>query len=198
MRSGMGIGFALFTGLCLSGNLGAQDAPFDFRKAIQDISVRCEAARDYLFEGGMEVSGQRGSQPARLLAKGKIKLAVSDPGKYFLRVEAVNQDEYMLVSDGQKSWAYVPKLKQYTEQESATVTNSDDDEESNDDGFDAERNLTETFARLVIPTLAKLAKTAAMADTKGSAEVKFGGKKQSWPVVRVVSRDDGQGGRNRV
>jgi peroxiredoxin/outer membrane lipoprotein-sorting protein len=184
--------------MCLSTSLKAQDASFDFRKVIQDISAKCDGAKDYLFEGDMEVSGQRGSQPGRLLAKGKIKLAVSDPGKYLLRVEAVNQDEYLLVSDGQKSWAYVPKLKQYTEQESATITDSGDDEDSGDTQSDQERNLTETFAHMVIPTLAKLAKTAAMADTKGSAEVKYGGKKQSWPVVRVITREEGQAGRNRV
>src|SRR5215471_11740758 len=85
--------------------LRGQDAAFDFRKVIQDISAKCESAKDYSFEGEMEVAGQRGSQPGRILAKAKVKYAVAAQGKYLLRVEPVNKDEYWLVSDGQKSWA---------------------------------------------------------------------------------------------
>jgi|CZKS01.1.fsa_nt_gi peroxiredoxin/outer membrane lipoprotein-sorting protein len=184
---------------CSAASLPGQNASFDFRKVIQDVAAKCESATEYAFEGDMEVAGQSGSQPGKLLAKARVTYAVAASGKYFLRVEGVNKDEYVLVSDGQKSWAYVPKLKQYTAEESATVVGDDEDEEdSSGSGSDQEHDLTETFVHLVIPTLAGMAKTAAIADTNGFGDVKFEGKKEKWPVVRVVSREDKQQGRNRV
>src|ERR1039458_5327642 len=113
---------------CAAGSRG-QNASIDFRKVIQDVAAKCESATEYAFEGDMEVAGQSGSQPGKLLAKARVTYAVAASGKYFLRVEGVNKDEYVLVSDGQKSWAYVPKLKQYTAEESATVVGDDEDEE---------------------------------------------------------------------
>ena len=184
---------------CAAGSRG-QNVSFDFRKVIQDVAAKCESATEYAFEGDMEVAGQNGSQPGKLLAKARVTYAVAASGKYFLRVEGINKDEYVLVSDGQKSWAYVPKLKQYTAEEAAAVVSGDDEDEedSSGSGSDQEHDLTETFVHLVIPTLAGMAKTAAIADSNGYGDVKFEGKKEKWPVVRVVSREDKQQGRNRV
>ena len=183
----------------IAGSLAGQETSFDFRKVIQDIAAKCDGATEYTFAGDMEVAGQKGTEPGRVLAKAKVAFAVAPSGKYSLRVEQLNKDEYLLVSDGQKSWAYVPKLKQYTEQESATVVNDGgEDGDAGDGAPDEEHDLTENFAHLVMPTLAAMAKTAAMADTKGFGEVKYAGKKQKWPVVRVVSREGEQGERNRV
>lgn len=185
--------------MIIAASLHGQEGTFDFRKVIQDISAKCEKATEYAFEGDMEVAGQKGSRPGRLLAKAKVAFAVGPSGKYSLRVEPLNKDEYLLVSDGQKSWAYVPKLKQYTEQESARVTNdSEGDEDSDQGASDEEHDLTENFVHQVVPTLAAMAKTAAIADTKGFGEVKYAGKKQKWPVVRVVSKEGENGERNRV
>ena len=188
---------------CCFAGLAIGQEPVDFRKIIQDLSAKCEKAGDCLFEGEMEVAGQQGSQASRLLVKAKVRFASSESGKYFLRVERPGGEGYTLVSDGQKSWAYVPKLKQYTEQESAAVVDNSEDDDEDDSGSasaaasDEEKDLAETFARQVIPTLAGLRKNVAMADTKGVQEVKFEGKKQKWPVVRVISRED-EAGRNRV
>jgi peroxiredoxin/outer membrane lipoprotein-sorting protein len=185
---------------CTSSALPGQNASFDVRKVIQDIAAKCESATEYAFEGDLEVAWQNGSQPGRLLAKAKVTYAVAASGKYFLRVEGVNKDEYLLASDGQKSWAYMPKLKQYTLEEAAAVVGDDDEdaEDSSPRRSPEEHDLTETFIRLVIPTLAGMAKTAAMADTNGFGDVKFEGKKEKWPVMRVVSRENAQQGRSRI
>jgi hypothetical protein len=50
-----------------------------------------------------------------------------------------------LVSNGQKNWSYVPKLKQYSEEESAAV--GSDDGDSSQGAADEEHDLAETFAR---------------------------------------------------
>ena len=186
----------IFPILILPCILKPQDAAFDFRMAVHTLAAKCETAKNYAFEGELELAGQRGSTPGRILAKAKIKLAVSEPGKYLLRVEPLGRDEYLLVSDGQKSWAYVPKLKQYTEQESASVADSGDDEEGSGGGggSDDERDLAETWAHLVISTLARMEQNAQSAAIAGTGEVKYEGAKHKWPVVRVMSARDPQGG----
>jgi peroxiredoxin/outer membrane lipoprotein-sorting protein len=184
--------FSLFTLSCL---LKAQDASFDFRKALHTLAAKCESAKEYTFEGDLELAGQRGSVPGKILTKAKIKMAVSEPGKYLLRVEPLGRDEYLLVSDGQKSWAYVPKLKQYTEQESASVVDAGEDEEGSGGGSDDERDLAETWAHLVIPTLSRVEQNTQTA-IAGSGEVKYEGVKQKWPIVRALSARDEKGGLN--
>src|ERR1019366_8759142 len=177
----------------------AQGQQFSVTKLVHDVAQKAESAKQYEFEGDLLLGGQRGSNPGVVIAQAKVRLAVGPEGKSLWRVDAPDKDEYVLVSDGQKSWAYVPKLKQYTAEESATVVGDDEDEEdSSGSGSDQEHDLTETFVHLVIPTLAGMAKTAAIADTNGFGDVKFEGKKEKWPVVRVVSREDKQQGRNRV
>ena len=56
--------------------------------------------------------------------------------------------------------------------------------------------MAETFSREVMPMLTRLEKTAEAMDIHGTGEVKYEGTKVSWPVVRVVSREDKQEGRS--
>ena len=105
----------------------------------------------------------------------------------------LDKGEYLLVSDGQKSWEYMPKLKQYTEEESArTAGDGEDADAGADNDADREADPAEAFARQVIPTLAKMYKTAASARRGPDAEVKFEKKKQKWPVVQVIGKKDEQ------
>lgn len=165
----------------------------DVRKMLIGVASKCEGAKAYSFEADLQIDGQRGEVPGRILSKSKVKLAVAPGGKYLLHVEPVDKDEYLLVSDGQKSWAYVPRLKQYSETEGATIQ-VEEDEQDGENGSSDERDLAETFARLVVPTLGRVAKTAESAKAKPSIQLKFEGKKRLWPVIQVISKkaDDGQ------
>ncbi len=179
-------------------SIHGQDAAFDLRKVVKDISAKCDGAKQYAFEGELQLAGQQGSAQARILASAKVKLAVSQPGKYLLQIDAVDKGEYLLISDGQKTSAYVPKLKQYTEQESASLTDDADDEDSDGASSDDEHDLAETFARMVVPLLGRMQKTAEVSDSMPVSEVKYEGKKQKWPVIRVISRADEKDGRART
>ena len=55
----------------------------------------------------------------KVLTRAKVLVAASRPGKFLLRLIPVGRSAYTLLSNGQKSWVYVPKLKQYTEQDAA-------------------------------------------------------------------------------
>jgi len=85
----------------------------------------------------------------------------------------------------------VPKLKQYTEEETGALA---DDDDSEDGGSDSERDLAESFARQVVPILSHLYQTAAQVAPAGEAELTIGKKKVKGPVVRVASKPDGEGG----
>ena len=171
------------------GLLGAavcRSAPVDVVKTIQSLGERCRAAREYAFEAEFLIQAQKAGSPPRLLSRAKVEAAAGEGGKTYLRMEPEGKDAYVLISDGQKSWAFVPKLKQYTEEEAVATATEDDDES----GSDSERDLAEKFARLIVPTLAQIDKTAAAADIAGEAEAKFEKKRVRLPLLRVVSHSD--------
>ena len=106
---------------------------FSVTKLVHDVAQKAETAKQYEFEGDLLVDGQRGARPGAVIAQAKVRLAVGPEGKSLLRVDAGDKGDYLLVSDGQKSWAYVPKLKQYTEEESSARADSDDADDDADD-----------------------------------------------------------------
>ncbi|MGC9948054.1 MAG: redoxin domain-containing protein [Bryobacteraceae bacterium] len=185
---------AAFTCLCAA----AQGQEFSVTKLVRDVAQKAESATQYEFEGDLMLGRQRGSTPGVVVAQAKVHLAAGPGGKSLLRVDAPDKGEYLSISDGQKSWAYVPKLKQYTEEESSVRADGDD---ADDDSAarsaaaaDVESDPAEIYARQVLPILARLYKTAASVSRAGQAEVKFEKKKQKWPVVQVVTKRDAQQG----
>ena len=158
----------------------------DLARTVEAITEKCRAAREYTFEGELLLAGQRNGGPPQELSRAKVKLALAPGGKSYLRIEPEGKDAYVLVSDGQKSWAWVPRLKQYTEDESGAREEENGDEE----GSDTERDLGETFVRTVMPALARLNVNVQGADFAPEVPVKFGNRKEKWPVLRVLSRPE--------
>jgi peroxiredoxin/outer membrane lipoprotein-sorting protein len=163
----------------------AMAAPPDVSRTVNAIGERCQKAREYAFEGELYLAGQKGSAPGKALSHAKIKLASAPAGKYYLRVEPEGKDSYVLLSNGEKSWAWVPKLKQYTEEQAGIRAEDEDGEEG---GSDSERDLAEVFVHTVMPALARLHVDAQSADFNGEAAVKFENRNRKWPVLRVLSR----------
>ena len=83
----------------------AQGQDFSVTKLIKDLAQKAEAAKQYEFEGELLLDGQRGSNPGGMIAEAKVHLAVGPEGKSLLRVDTADKGEYVLVSNGQKSWA---------------------------------------------------------------------------------------------
>jgi peroxiredoxin/outer membrane lipoprotein-sorting protein len=158
-------------------------------KIVASVEAKFRAATEYAFEGEMLIEGQRGPAPGRVLSQGKISFALAPHSRYYLRLAPAGKDEYLLVSNGEKSWAYVPRLKQYTEEEGAQLEDSQDDEGA----WDSERDVAETLARLIVPNLARLLRTAAGVDMQTFGNVKYEGKKAKWPVLRVLAKPEADG-----
>jgi thiol-disulfide isomerase/thioredoxin len=177
--------------------LFGQNQQAALNKIITGLSHRAESGKSISFEGEVTIEGQSGDNPGRLLSKARIRYAIAPGGKSLLHLKPEDKDEYMLVSDGEKDWAYVPRLKQYTEATGVRLESASSEEEEQDSVSDAgsgpdsdsERDLAERFARLVHPTLASCVKTASAADVSDPVEVRYEGKKDKWPVVRILSKE---------
>jgi hypothetical protein len=60
----------------------------DVQQTVQSIGERCRGAHEYVFEGELVLSGQRGAEPGRVLSQSKVRLAIAPGGKFYLRIEA--------------------------------------------------------------------------------------------------------------
>ncbi len=179
--------FALATSL---GNA----ADYDARKVVGGLAAKCRDAQSYSLEGTLEVAGQRGPAPGMILAKAKFSVAKGPEGRFRLELSPVDKDSYLLVSSGQKSWAYVPKLKSYTQVEGATAEG--DAEEEGDDA-DSERDLSEVFVRTLVATLGRMTDNISSIEIGTTTKVKVEGKKDEWPWLRVLSKPS-QSGTSRL
>ena len=150
---------------------------------VNRISQKYQEANQYAFEGDLEIARKGGSEkPRELLLKARVKLTFASPGKYILRVDKPNSESYILQSDGQKSWKYVPSLKKYSETEASPGTTLDDPAA----GLDVrskEKDLALEFSRLVVAILAGLAKSTDVIDLKG-------------PLLMVLAKKDKSGLQN--
>jgi len=163
---------------------------------MKALAVKCDDAKQYSWEGEILVEGKKANTPWQPLSQAKVKLAVADKGRSYLRVEPPQQDEYWLVSNGQKSWAYLPQRKQYTEEESATLSSdaveAGEDQEGQSDKPAESHGFTETYARLIVPTIAAAYKNARGIALRPNAELKIGKQKVSWPAVLISTKPDEQ------
>lgn len=157
------------------------------------IERKAQASREYAFEGQMSLAGHVAADELKEIARARLRMAVAPGGKFLLQVEPAGKGEYLLVSNGQKSWAYVPKLKQYTEEETGAVNRDISEDDDSAASALEDRDLSEVFAPAVVPVLARIYKTAEGIDFKGQAEVKFGKKKEQWPVLRALSKPGADG-----
>ncbi len=165
-------------------------------KLLKALAAKCDNAKKYSWEGELLIEGKKANTPWQLLSQAKVKLAIADGGRSYLRIEPLQQDEFWLVSNGEKSWAYLPQRKQYTEEESATLSSDagdagDDQEEQNDKPEEA-HGFAETYARQIVPTIAASYKNARGLGLRPNAELKIGKQKVSWPSVVISTKPDEQ------
>jgi outer membrane lipoprotein-sorting protein len=151
---------------------------------VNTISQRYQEAKQYSFEGDLEISRRSGTEkPKEVLLKARVRFLAASPGKYLLRAEKPSSPSYMIVSDGQKTWAYVPALKRYTEREASGSARQVDPEAGLDVQSNGKGDLADEFCQLVVPILAGLAKSVEVTDLRGS-------------LLSVLSKRDATGRQN--
>ncbi len=178
--------------------LAAQDERSLLNDHVSRIASLAEKSKTLDYSADLTVAGQRGENPGRVLSQVKVRYAVAPGGKFHLHLQPAGKDEYFLVSNGEKSWAYVPRLKQYTEEEAALRPDDGEDEqeeESAESDASRERDIAELFVKVILPALGEMVRNAEAADIADPVEVRYEGKKAKWPVVRVMSKESSPGSR---
>lgn len=176
--------------LCLA--LSSYGQTLDVRQALKGIAEKFANPQQYSFKGDLYLEQKPESGgPGRLLGKSEVALAVAPGGKFRLEIRPMEGSAYLLVSNGQKNWAYVEKLKQYTEEEGGAVIGLDDDDVAGTGADDHE--ITEEFAKHVVHSIGRLLDRAESASLLPPVQVKYEGNKEKWPGLQVISKPDARG-----
>jgi len=110
----------------------------------------------------------------------QIELAEIRPRKLRLMVKD-SQGEFLLVSDGQTTWTYLPKLKQYTE-ELRTPSEATDESRAAEKG--EKPNLSE-YRSLLVNRFRGLSKYGSITTLGRENQIKVGGVKIDCYVVKI-------------
>jgi outer membrane lipoprotein-sorting protein len=163
----IGTSFVLAT---LSGVILAQAPSLIPAELASRVAKKFEETKQYSFEGDLEIARRSGAEAPRVvLQTAKVKISVAAAGKSLLRVETAGKPAYVLISDGQTTWEYMPTQKKYTQQDGQIESvASDDTSEKLGLDPDSKRDLAADFTRRVIPILARLGQRVDFADLKGS------------------------------
>ena len=182
----------LFAALGVAAALNGQTQAPQPTQVIHDLEARCRAAQSYSFDANLVLYTQKGEDKPSMRSNARVSFSSAPGGKFLMKIKPLEQDEYWLQSDGQKSWAYVPNLKKYTEQESVMADAGDEEE---GDSSDTERDPAEMMARRVMPILSSIYKTAQGCDRLPQPEeIRYDKKKDKWPVYRALSRPNSSEG----
>jgi outer membrane lipoprotein-sorting protein len=159
------------------------------------LAAKLSSGQDNAFEGVVTVEGWKSGGTPRLLSQAKVALASGSEGRFALRLEPAGKPAYQLASDGQKSWAYVPSLKQYTETEAASVESGESDDSSDAPAGSDERDFAEVFSRSLVSDIARELGGFEFAGLDSKSASTYQRKTIDLPVLQLVSHADGAGGR---
>lgn len=109
-----------------------------------------------------------------------IALAAVKPGKCRLTVKDATK-EIILVTDGETTWTYAPKLKSYTKQQVAIA-----DEQDAPEGQGADADLLTDAQRSLVLSYQTLDKYAAIATRLKDDRIKAGREKAECYVIQIV------------
>ena len=109
------------------------------------------------------------------------ELAVVRPGKLRLRVNNPDRDLTM-ISDGETTWTYDARRKEYTEESVAAFAAEEEEEEA---GSDEERDVFSESQRMLVARYAALPRLAPNARPDRDDHIKVGGKQLACYVLEV-------------
>src|SRR5690349_9554093 len=128
------------------------------------------------------------AQTSEMSARGAVRsgeshmaLAAVKPGKYRLTFKN-DAMEIIVVADGETTWTYVPKLKQYTRQQAA-ISGADDEDSGDQEEADT---LTSTL-RSLVGIYEGLARYATSATLVKEDRIKLSGDRIDCYVVQLRS-----------
>ncbi len=161
-------------------------------KRLKELASRSSHATQYSWDGDLYIDARIGDGPWSQQSSAKVQCAIGKDGRSLLKVEPARGEEYWLISNGQKSWAYIPSKKQYTEEESATQSGGDGDDQQQEDSQSGTRE--QITARQLIPNLGSFLRNAQQFNRfPKPVALKFEKEKVEWPAIQIVGKPDEQG-----
>lgn len=165
-------------------------------KTLKELAARSSHATQYSWQGDVFIDARIGEGQWAPQASAKVECAMGKDGRSLLKVQPERGDEYWLMSDGKKSWAYVPSKKQYTEDQSAsrpsTSADSQDDEPEEDSAASGTRE--QVVARQLVSHIGTLLTGAQQISLAAKPmSLKFEKEKVTWPAVQLIGKPDAEG-----
>ncbi len=171
--------------LALSAGLRAEQ-PYSASQltgALRDLTAKANHAKHYWWEGTMTIEARVGEAPFQLVSQSKVQVAVAENGRSLLKLRTAGVEEYWLISDGKRTWSYLPGKKEYMVTESGSVSaNADDDEH---DG-----SMAESYAWRAVQHVANAAIHAQAIGSTKTMQLKFAGEKVKWPILDIVDKPE--------
>jgi hypothetical protein len=168
-----------------------QEAGPDPAYLTRVIASKFATVTEYTFDGDLELARKGGEEEHREdVLRSKVKLAIAPEGKYLLWAGDKDNLQYILVSNGEDTWAYMPGTNQYVKKRAGAAGVRLDPEEVFQKGVaDEDRELISP-SLLVVPLLAHLAQSAALVEMNKSADVNYKGEDRRLPILSVLSNKD--------
>jgi peroxiredoxin len=177
--------------VCEQPSPGATD---QLGKTLAVLAKRCDHARQYSWQGELTIDAREGDGAFLPVASAKIELAISLEGKSLLKMAPVGGEEYWIISDGKKTWSYLPGKKQYMVEELASLSSEGDGEEQQGEGDEGD-TLIGQYAHKAVAKVSEFLKQAQQIGSVKTASLKFEKEKVNWPVVQIADKPDEHGNR---
>jgi cytochrome c biogenesis protein CcmG/thiol:disulfide interchange protein DsbE len=161
-------------------------------KTLAVLAKRCDHPRQYSWQGELTIEAREGDGAFLPVASTKAELAIGEEGKSLLKMEPGGGEEYWLISDGTKTWSYLPAKKQYMVEELASLS-SEGDEREEQGGAEEGETLVGRYARTAVAKVSEFLKHAQQIGSTKTAALKFGKEKVNWPVVQILDKPDDDG-----
>src|SRR5262249_26303900 len=133
------------------------------------------AARQYAFDGVIELARRRRDEGWEVVLSSKVKLAVAPEGKYLLWAGDKDNLQYLVVSDGQNTWTYQPASNRYMQRAAGAAGGTVALDQIFTKGVQDEDRALLTVVQLGVPILSQLPQNPAFVEMQRVAEVNYKG-----------------------
>jgi thiol-disulfide isomerase/thioredoxin len=161
---------------------------------IKELVARSHHATQYSWDGDLFIDVKQGESQWRPVSNSKVQCAIGKDGRSLLKIQPEGGEEYWLISNGKKSWAYKPAKKQYTEEESASRSVAEGGTQEKPEEGESGGTTEQRYARQLVPNIGEfLLNAQAMNRNPKPMNLKFEKEKVSWPAIQVTENPDQEG-----
>ncbi len=197
-RQAPGCRYALFliaAGAAAMQFADAQPETPDAAWMARAIEAKC-TARQYAFDAVIELMRKRGEESWDAIATFKVKVAVAPEGKLLLWVSEKDKLAYLVASDGQNTWVFMPELNRYVRLDAGDAGIPPAPDEIFPNGIEDGDRDPLLCSKLVMAILQRVTRKAALTEMTRLAAANTGGEERQLPVLTVMSEKDERPGQN--